>query len=98
MNSTGDVSPANAITVKAVLETVAAGASTFYPATFSGLPTVTLQPGQTVRTDPIPVGLTQGQVIFTRTLVTVASSGQVWPVRLMAGGGNSLVPAISRLD
>jgi hypothetical protein len=85
----------NPITVKARVEypTVSApsnagqsGASV--PVTFGGAGTVTIDPGGFALSDPVPVILTAGRCLYTRTYVSVASAGQRWPTDLYCISAN----------
>lgn len=50
--------------------------------TWGGAPSVTIQPGGIVVSDPIPMRLPAGQYLATRTYVSVSAAGQKWPVDL----------------
>lgn len=86
---------ANAITVKAALEYPALSAignggqtGSKLRAWFKGVRSFTLDPAAWIVSDPIPVDLTAGQIIYTRTYVSVASAGMVWPVDLYTKSSN----------
>jgi hypothetical protein len=68
----------NAFTLKAVLEAVPSGAQsasgTLYSITFAGLSSVTINPGQVVRSDPLPVNLPKGTGFYVRVYCSVVTS------------------------
>lgn len=66
----------NAITVRASVENPAGGNP--IPATFNGGYSTTIQPGAIVVSDTIPIEIPDNTTIYTRTQVSVASSGQQW--------------------
>jgi hypothetical protein len=86
---------ANAITVKAAIEYPAVAAvgnggqtGAKLRAWFKGVRSFTLDPAAWIVSDPIAIDLTAGQIIYTRTYVSVASAGMVWPVDLYTKSGN----------
>jgi lysophospholipase L1-like esterase len=95
----GETVGLNNITVKAGFSI---GDGVWIPATFnSGVTSVTLAPGQTAWTDPVPISHKGSDAtnpyILSRTVVTVAS-GEKWPytnlVSGAAGAGNSARPGM----
>lgn len=75
----------NAITVKASVEAPVnapqSALSPIFPVTFrGGASSVTLDPGATVVSDPIPLAAVAGQIMYSHTYVSVASAGMKWPV------------------
>lgn len=84
----GDTVGLNNITVKAGLEnvlsvpTASGSVPSTVPVMFNGARTVTIEPGCFAVSDPIPLDVTAGQLIYSRTFVSVASAGQKWPLSL----------------
>jgi hypothetical protein len=68
----------NQITVTAAIET----ATATYPLTFAGKAAAVLDPDAALFSDPgcVPVIVAQGDALFLRTYVSVASAGQKWPI------------------
>lgn len=67
----------NNFTVKFAVEVVGVNV---YAGYFAGQRTVTVEPWQTVISDPIPLDLRAGDVIYVRTYTTVADNTKVWPL------------------
>lgn len=71
----------------------------YYPLTFGGQPTVTVQPGFSVWSDPIELDLPANSFLFGRSFVSAAPGGR-WPLgrygsgsegsNLAAGGSNQI--------
>lgn len=74
----GDTVGPNNIQVKATLEYN----GNYYEVLFGGQTTVTVNPGGIVVSDPVNIYIPKGTVYYTRTLVTVTTGGQQWPVGL----------------
>ena len=70
-NSSIDRPGANPITLKASIQ----DQSGIYPIYFAGQRTVTLQPGQFVLSDMLPLSITNQEVLHSRTMVSVAPGG-----------------------
>jgi hypothetical protein len=89
----GDVKGVNSITVRSGVEIPVAtpqGSATVpstLPVSFNGSRSVVIEPGCWAVSDPVPVDVTAGQLLYTRTNVTVASAGQKWPVSLYTYAG-----------
>jgi hypothetical protein len=66
-----DVDGPGAITIKASVEI----AGTIYRATFNGSITATIDPGGMIGTDPLPVDITAGTIIYVRTYITHGGAG-----------------------
>ncbi|WP_322544406.1 hypothetical protein U2G91_15530 [Rhodococcoides fascians] len=87
--SKADLDNVNPITVTASVEL----AGVIYRLTFGGRTTVTIDPGGYAVTDPLPVSLAKGTVIYSRTYVT----GTTWQWNMLsfnfsgslAGGSNA---------
>lgn len=89
INNNGLEAPgANPITISASIELPSGAGSGLYRVTFNGQPTVTIQPGAIVMSDPI--GWSSGPANlpnwYVRTYVSVATSGMTWPLMLRAVG------------
>jgi hypothetical protein len=90
----GDVKGVNNITVRAGLEHPvatpqgSATVSSTMPVSFNGARGVTIEPGCWALSDPIAVDVTAGQLLYTRTNVTVASAGMKWPTSLYTYAGD----------
>lgn len=89
----GDVKGVNTITVRSGVEVPVAtrqGSATVpstLPVSFNGSRSVVIEPGCWAVSDPVPVDVTLGQLLYTRTNVTVASAGQNWPTSLYTYAG-----------
>ena len=73
---------------------------TFYPLTFGGLRDVTVQPGQIVKSDMLPLDLPAGASFFLRTFVSVLTGGTGYtsaPTVSFAGGGGTGAAATATL-
>lgn len=73
-NFSVDTDGPNPITIKAALELSNGG---IYQMTFGGSRTYTLQPGEVVLTDPVPIKLINGMKIFARTYVDAGVGGKI---------------------
>ncbi len=89
----GDVKGVNTITVRAGLEwpvSTPQGSATVAstnPVSFNGSRSVIIEPGCWAVSDPICMDVTAGQLVFSRTNVTVASAGMKWPTSLYTYAG-----------
>jgi hypothetical protein len=89
----GDVKGPNTITVRSGVEVPVAtpqGSATVpstFPVSFNGQRSVTIEPACWAVSDPIAVDVTAGQLLYTRTNVTVAAGGK-WPVSLYTYAGD----------
>lgn len=76
----------NDITVKATIwdpADLSQGTSgTFIPVHFNGRRSASVEPGPGITSDFIPLALYAGGVFYVRVLVTVASTGQKWPLSM----------------
>lgn len=85
-NSWGsDVANANAVSVKASIETTPAGTPTdagtsLTSVFFGGVRTVTIEGGGIAVSDIIPITLKKGTGAYIRNYVSVATLGQKWPI------------------
>ena len=75
ITASGEITPADAITVKAAWE---AADGTIYPVTFGGSRTYLLAAGTEVECDPIPVRVASGASFFVRTRPQVDTLGKKW--------------------
>jgi hypothetical protein len=66
----------NAIAVKASVEDASGN---LWPVSFDGRRTVTIDPGQIIMSDPVPIILAAAATFYSRTYVSV-SSGEKWPL------------------
>lgn len=74
----------NAITVTAELYHPTYG---YFPASFNGQASITIEPGGMAVSDPIAVEMTQGTVFSARQCVSVATLGQKWPTNVAIVSG-----------
>lgn len=78
---TGDQDGDNDIMVKATIEYVNAdGVTTYFPVYFNGVRTTTIKPGGMIESDPVAIDLKKGDILYTRSYVSVTTLGQKWPV------------------
>lgn len=59
-----------------------AGANLLHPVHFAGARDVTIAPGRYAVSDPLPMALPAGTVLWSRTLLTVTTGGDGWPTAL----------------
>lgn len=85
-NSSGtETDGPNAITVKA---SIVDQSGNIHPLMFAGQLSITIQPGGTVRSDPLGRTFKRGELWFMRTYVSVASAGMKWPLGITTYGSN----------
>jgi lysophospholipase L1-like esterase len=104
-NITGDKNTpgANPIAIECVIEKVdVGGVSTFYPQTFNGSASNAINPGAIVKTDSFGMEFSANEIIFVRTLVSVASLSDKWPTGLVVNpyalNNEGIVPGNHLLD
>lgn len=84
----GETLNASAVTWEAVFEMASPSAA--YRFTFGGSPTVTVQPGGIVVSDPLGIDLAANTQFWIRSGVTVASAGLKWPVGFANSGSGEV--------
>lgn len=84
----GETLNGSAVTWEAVFEM--ASPSKAYRFTFNGSPTVTVEPGGIVVSDPLGIDLAANTQFWIRSGVTVASAGLKWPVGFANSGSGEV--------
>lgn len=74
--------------------------SVYYPMYFRGVRDVTIQPGVIVESDRLGIDIPAGTTFYIMTYVTVATSGQKWPLSklFVRSYGEEYVPSVTPSD
>lgn len=88
----------NNVTVKAAIEFSSGGY--IVPVRFSGSRTVVIPPGGVVWSDPVSVDAAVGDYFYSRTLVTVGSGSERWPVgwATLTADGEGVEVSVDKVD